>query len=228
MQAHLRPYITIRFAMSLDGCLDDKSPQRLILSNSTDFDLVDQLRAKCDAILVGGNTVRKDNPSLKIKSSLYQKEFFKRTDKVQPIRITCTESGNFDLKSKFFDDERSSKIIFTPQESFLHCKQRLGVAVDVRALPAENFFSHLLNDLSQLGISHVLVEGGASLITQLINQELFDDLIISVAPLILGSQGAPFFLQSSQIDQPLRNLQLKAVQDIDGMLLCHYTKKEVS
>src|SRR5690606_2833544 len=57
-----RPYTTLSCAVSLDGYLDDASPQRLMLSNDVDLDRVDQVRAESDAILVGACTLRKDNP----------------------------------------------------------------------------------------------------------------------------------------------------------------------
>ena len=59
-----RPYTLLSCAMSLDGYLDDASDRRLILSNEADFDRVDEVRAGCDAILVGAATVRNDNPRL--------------------------------------------------------------------------------------------------------------------------------------------------------------------
>ncbi len=52
-----RPYVILSAAMSLDGYLDTASPPRLALSNAADFDRVDEVRAHCDAILVGARTV---------------------------------------------------------------------------------------------------------------------------------------------------------------------------
>ena len=54
-------------AVSVDGCLDDTSPGRLILSGPEDLDEVDELRARADAILVGAGTFRADDPGLLIR-----------------------------------------------------------------------------------------------------------------------------------------------------------------
>jgi len=62
-----RPYVVLSCAMSVDGYIDDASPERLHLSNDADFDRVDAERASCDAILVGANTIRRDNPRLLIR-----------------------------------------------------------------------------------------------------------------------------------------------------------------
>ena len=58
-----RPYTLLSCSVSLDGYLGDQTP-RLALSNEADFDRVDEVRASCDAIMVGAVTVRTDNPRL--------------------------------------------------------------------------------------------------------------------------------------------------------------------
>ena len=62
-----RPYVLLSCATSADGYLDDASPRRLILSGPADLDRVDEVRAGCDAIMVGAQTVRTDNPRLLIR-----------------------------------------------------------------------------------------------------------------------------------------------------------------
>ncbi|MBO0804992.1 MAG: dihydrofolate reductase family protein, partial [Nocardiopsaceae bacterium] len=63
-----RPYTLLSCAISANGCLDDASPDRLVLSGPEDLDEVDALRAGADAILVGAGTVRADNPRLLVRS----------------------------------------------------------------------------------------------------------------------------------------------------------------
>ena len=64
-----RPYVLLSCAMSIDGYIDDTSPDRLILSNNEDLERVDEVRAGCDAILIGASTMRKDNPRLLVNSA---------------------------------------------------------------------------------------------------------------------------------------------------------------
>ena len=64
-----RPYTLLSCGMSLDGYLDSATDERLLLSNDADFDRVDEVRAGCDAILVGAATVRKDNPRLLVRAA---------------------------------------------------------------------------------------------------------------------------------------------------------------
>ena len=62
-----RPYVLLSVAQSIDGYIDDISPQRLVLSSEEDLDRVDEVRAACDAILIGATTLRRDNPRLRVK-----------------------------------------------------------------------------------------------------------------------------------------------------------------
>jgi 5-amino-6-(5-phosphoribosylamino)uracil reductase len=68
-----RPYTLMSCSVSLDGYLGDQTP-RLALSNEADFDRVDEVRASCDAIMVGAVTVRTDNPRLLVRSPARRQE----------------------------------------------------------------------------------------------------------------------------------------------------------
>ena len=63
-----RPYVLLSCGMSIDGYLDSPVLHRLLLSNEADFDRVDEERAASDAILVGAQTIRRDNPRLLVRS----------------------------------------------------------------------------------------------------------------------------------------------------------------
>ena len=64
--------------MSVDGYIDDTTPERLRLSDEEDFDRVDQVRAESDAILIGATTLRRDNPRLIVKSPRRQADRARR------------------------------------------------------------------------------------------------------------------------------------------------------
>ena len=70
-----RPHVLLSVATSVDGYVDDTSEVRLLLSNQGDFDWVDEVRASVDAILVGANTIRRDNPRLLVRSAQRQEAY---------------------------------------------------------------------------------------------------------------------------------------------------------
>ena len=69
-----RPYTLLSCGMSIDGYLDGATPERLVLSNDADLDRVDEVRAECDAILVGAATVRNDNPRLLVRDTRLRRQ----------------------------------------------------------------------------------------------------------------------------------------------------------
>src|SRR5690606_41217670 len=82
--------------MSLDGFLDDDSPQRLLLSDAADFDRVDQVRAECDAIMVGARTLRSDNPRLLVAAESRRRARLAAGRPEYPLKVTVTASGALD------------------------------------------------------------------------------------------------------------------------------------
>ena len=99
-----RPYVLISCAMSADGRIDDTSPVRLLLSGPDDLDRVDELRASADAILVGANTVRRDNPRLLIRSPRRRAARVAAGLPAHPARVTVTASGELSPSAHFFAD----------------------------------------------------------------------------------------------------------------------------
>src|SRR5271156_3164609 len=97
-----RPYTLLSCALSIDGYLGRASPRRLELSNDADFDRVDAVRASCDAILVGAETVRKDNPRLVVRSQARRDERTSRGLAPSPIKVTVTERVELDACADFF------------------------------------------------------------------------------------------------------------------------------
>ena len=99
-------------SVSLDGYLGDQTP-RLALSNEADFDRVDEVRASCDAIMVGAVTVRTDNPRLLVRSPARREERTARGLPSSPMKITVSERVDLDADSNFFTTGETEKLIYT-------------------------------------------------------------------------------------------------------------------
>ncbi|MFL5141446.1 MAG: RibD family protein, partial [Microvirga sp.] len=113
------PYTLLSCAVSVDGYLDDASDDRLLLSNAADFDRVDEVRAGCDAILVGANTIRRDNPRLVIRDLGRRHARIARGTAPDPVKVTLTASGDLDPGSRFFTAGAADKIVYTPEPAKL-------------------------------------------------------------------------------------------------------------
>ena len=89
-------------AMSLDGYIDDRSPTRLLLSGEQDLDEVDELRAGCDAIMIGAGTLRADDPVLMLRSPLRRAARVASGRAADPVRVVVSASGNLDRSARLF------------------------------------------------------------------------------------------------------------------------------
>ena len=97
-----RPYVLLSAAMSADGYIDDASSTRLVLSDEADLDRVDELRAASDAILVGAETLRADNPRLLVRSPARRQRRLELGRAASPRRVTITRSGALEPRARFF------------------------------------------------------------------------------------------------------------------------------
>ncbi len=180
-----RPYVLLSCATSADGYLDDASPRRLILSGPADLDRVDEVRAGCDAILVGAQTVRKDNPRLLIRDPRRSARRGARGLPGQPARVTLTATGDLDPQARFFAPG-ALRLVYCATPAI--CRARARLADTAVLIDAGNPLSLdlVLTDLAERGVLRVLVEGGARVLGEFLARDLADELNLAVAPFFVA------------------------------------------
>jgi 5-amino-6-(5-phosphoribosylamino)uracil reductase len=156
---------------------------------------VDELRAQCDAILVGAGTIRADRPRLLVRSRLRQQQRIADGKRAQPIKATMTTSGNLDAGAEFFALGDSPKIVYCPGRIEQSLRQRLDqravvVGADGEAVDPRD----VLADLAGRGVRRLLIEGGSSLSTLFLSAGLVSELRLAVAPFFVGQADAPRFV----------------------------------
>lgn len=218
-----RPYTVLSCAMSLDGYLDGVTAQRLRLSNKADFDRVDNLRASCDAILVGAATVRNDQPRLLIKSVTRQRERLDMGRPRHPTKVTITGSGNLPPDADFFRLGDCEKIVYCDPAGGARLSRQLRDCATVVAIGAPVDMRRVTEDLHARGIARLVVEGGGTLHTQFLTAGLADELQLVVAPLFVGDSRAPRFVNDGQFPWNAdRRAELANVQQIGDVVLLRY------
>lgn len=176
-----RPYVILSCAASLDGYIDDTSPERLVLSSVEDLARVDAVRAGCDAILIGAETVRRDNPRLGVRGS---------DGPTGPRKVTVTASGRLPAAAACFTTGRSPVLVYCPPDRAARLRRDLGHRARVVARSPLTV-SVLASDLHARGIRRLLVEGGASVQEQFLAAGIVDELHLAVAPILVGDDAAP-------------------------------------
>src|SRR6516164_9188533 len=120
-----RPYTLLSCGVSIDGYLDGVTVKRLPLSNDADLDRVDAVRASCDAILVGANTVRNDNPRLLVRSPERRLDRVARGLGQSPMKVTVTSHGELDPGTAFFSAGETEKLVYCQSASLATVCRRL-------------------------------------------------------------------------------------------------------
>ncbi|GAA2258952.1 MULTISPECIES: RibD family protein [Kitasatospora] len=223
-----RPYVLLSAAMSVDGFLDDASPDRLLLSNPADFDRVDEERAGCDAILVGGNTLRRDNPRLLVNSAARRASRVAVGKPEHPLKVTLSASGTLDASLAFWHTG-GAKLAYTTSAAAPGLRARLAPLAEVVDLGTGVDLGAVLDDLGTRGVERLMVEGGGSVHTQFLAQGLADELQLAIAPLLVGQAGAPRFAGPADYPGgPTRRMRLIEARTVGDVVLLRYAPKETS
>ncbi|WP_433376431.1 RibD family protein [Streptosporangium sp. CA-115845] len=218
-----RPYVLLSCAMSVDGYIDDRTPQRLLLSNDEDFDRVDEVRAGCDAILVGAGTVRRDNPRLLVRSPERGRERVARGLPPSPAKVTLTATGDLDPAAAFFTAGDPEKIVYAASPAVAELAIRLAGAAEVVDAGEPIDLGRVLADLYGRGVRRLMVEGGTSVHTRFLRQDLVDELHLVVAPFFVGDSAAPRFVLDGDFPRDRhRRMDLAEVRRMGDVTLLRY------
>lgn len=174
------PFIVLKLAMSMDGKIATKTGNSKWITCEKSREYGHKLRAKYDAVLIGINTLLKDNPKLTSRIP----------GQKNPIRIILDSKLRIPLNAKVLDD--SNAIIATTLD--YNRKKRIAleaknVKIFVCGKKRVNL-KKLLKLLGKLGITSILVEGGAEVAGSFVDEKIVDKFILFFAPKIIGGKTA--------------------------------------
>jgi diaminohydroxyphosphoribosylaminopyrimidine deaminase/5-amino-6-(5-phosphoribosylamino)uracil reductase len=191
---HSRPYVTAKWAMTLDGKLATYTHDARWISSPDARSWVHDLRDRVDAILVGAGTTRADNPRLTVR---LDGEQTRAPRSWSPLRVVLSTSGQLPAHLALLQPELASGTCIIVGDTCSHeARQRLSEH-GANVLPIQLDTSGqidlqaALQMLGQRDIMHVLIEGGARLLGSAFDQHCIDHVAAFVAPKIIGGSGAP-------------------------------------
>lgn len=234
----MRPYVLLSAAVSVDGYLDDASGRRLLLSGDADFDRVDEVRAGVDAVLVGANTVRRDDPRLRVRSQVRRATRAARGWPEDPVRVVVSGGGELDPGAQVFAGGPDGVLVYVPEAALVQAAGRLGsVAAVVNGGGAAAggrggggemggggvSLAAVLDDLAGRGVRRLMVEGGGSVLTQFLLADLADELQLAIAPVFVGDPAAPRFAGAGAFPHHGgRRMELAGTRQVGDMAVLKY------
>jgi len=182
--------------------------------------ILHEIRASVDAIIVGVNTVKFDNPTLTVR----------KVKGKNPLRVILDSQVQTPIDSKIFDTEKASTLIVVAKNapmSRVNLVKNKNVDV-LYSSDSERVDLHdLLSELSRRGVKRVLVEGGGEVRWSFFEQKLVDELFVWIMPTIWGGRTAPTlvegvgFLEAKEAVE----LEFKSVDRVSDMLILWFNVK---
>lgn len=218
-----RPFVTAKFAISLDGKIATRSGDSRWISNEAARQRAHELRNITDAILVGAGTALADDPQLTTRLSPLSLQ--KRAgegeglaDVRHPLRIVADSRGRVPLLARVFDPALPGQTVLatTAAAPSAHCAELRARGVEVWTLPAAEdgrvSLPALLDEIGRRGMLTLLVEGGSELLGAFFAEKLVDRVWVFIAPLIIGGRNAPGPVGGLGIDVLARAIRVRCLQ----------------
>ena len=176
------PYVTLKAAITIDGKIADGSYQSKWISSIASRKQVHKLRAEYDSVLIGANTVNKDDPQLSVRL----------VEGRNPKRIILDPQLKSCIERKIFHSEKNVLLITSVEKKDtvkVKTLKNLGVNfLFVKTDEMKQFhLKTVLKKMSDQNIASILVEGGAKVYNAFIKENLFDEMQIFIAPKLLGN-----------------------------------------
>ena len=208
--------IVLSAAITLDGKIGQRN-NKVVLSSKSDKIRVHKLRSKFDAILVGKNTVEQDDPLLTVRHAKGK----------NPIRIILDSHGTIKNTSKIIKTAKNipTIIVISQLVSKRNFSRLKNLPLDVIVCGKNQVdIRKLVPILCKKGIKKILLEGGGTLNLSFLKNNLINEIIVTIAPFVLGSENSVNLFEG--ILKPTKNLssfKLKKVQKNTNEIVLNYT-----
>lgn len=200
------PFVTVKVAQSLDGKIATKTADSKWITSDRARAYAHRLRRSYDAIMVGVNTIIRDNPKLEV--------WFSRR---QPHKIVVDSQLSTMQDANIFSKNSSAIIVTLPVKLGQETENRKILAAKARILEVKEKegqinLKDMMKKLAQLEITNILVEGGGTLIGSLFDEGLVDKVLFFISPKIIGGKEAISSVMGRGIARIDRIIKLKDVK----------------
>ena len=211
-------HVILSAAISIDGKISTRSNDSK-LSSQDDSIRLHKLRSKVDAILIGKNTLLQDNPLLTVR----------HTKGKNPIRIILDSKGTIPISSKIIKTSNKIPTIIVVSKKITDTNllklKKLPIEIIVAGENSVNL-KLLMKKLSTKNIKTILVEGGGTVNWEFIKNNIFNELIVTLSPYLVGGTDATSFVEGKGFAKIINSpkLKLKSIKRLKNYLVLNYTK----
>ncbi|MGB9665091.1 MAG: bifunctional diaminohydroxyphosphoribosylaminopyrimidine deaminase/5-amino-6-(5-phosphoribosylamino)uracil reductase RibD [Ignavibacteria bacterium] len=194
-------YVVLKYAMTLDGKIATFTGDSKWISSEKSRAWVHQLRSKFDGILVGVNTIIKDNPEL----SSHGKG-------KNPVRIILDPELEIPLKSKVIQDDLTTIIVHSnpdKKQKIKRIQKRGKFLLHIESKNGMIDFKRIIDELRKISIFSILIEGGGLTSWTALKNNVVDEIITFISPKIIGGQNAISPVEGEGIDKISKAIKTK-------------------
>lgn len=200
------PFVTVKVGQSLDGKIATRTGDSKWVTSDRSRAYAHRLRSNYDAIMVGVNTILRDNPKLDAWFS-----------KKQIIKIVADSQLSIHQEANVFLRESSVIIVTLPVKSGQETENRKILSqkakiLEVKEKSGQINLKDMMKKLAQLGIANILVEGGGTLIGGLFDEGLVDKVLFFISPKIIGGKEAISSVMGRGISRMDKAVKLKEIK----------------
>ena len=211
-------HVILSAAISIDGKISTRANDSK-LSSKEDKIRLHKLRSKVDAILIGKNTLVQDDPLLTVRY----------TRGKNPIRIILDSKGTISINSKIIktSNEIPTIIAVSKKISKINLLKLKKLPIEI-IIAGENSVNLklLMKKLSSKKIKTILVEGGGTVNWEFIKNNIFDELIVTISPYLIGGNDSTSFVEGKGFAKITNSpkLKLKSIKRLKNYLVLNYLK----
>ena len=187
-----RPIVTVNMAMSADGKISTHRRETFALGSKEDRYLMDVLRARADAVIIGSRIVQLDGYAIRVRDKDLREKRLARTGKRHPLNVVLSTRLNLPLETQFFTHPRTERLVVTTRQAPKTRIERVTAVAEVEVQRGKSISpARVIQSLADRGYKRLLLEGGGALNFSFFEKGLVDEVYITVTPRILGGSDSP-------------------------------------
>lgn len=187
--------LIVNMAVSVDGRITTRARERFALGSERDRRLMDELRAKADAVIVGAGTLRHDGHPMAIRYDDLRERRRRAGRDPNPVNVVLSNTLDLPIRAGFFTAPDVHRIIFTTRRAPTARVRRFSKVAEVVILAGRSIRpGAVLAELHARNLRSVLLEGGGEIHFAFASEGLVDRLYVTITPRLIGGRDAPSLL----------------------------------